>query len=378
MGICSHGGLDIHVVMTRMPTPYIDSLATDLRHRIFKSNFIYVKQSRYFIEKILDRKSIVVFATDVDYGYRGIFVPFMGRKISMGRGPAHYALKHNAPLILVIIFRDEKGTQYLHGEEIEIIRTGDVEKDVYELTAKLASRMEFWIRRYPDQWFSWILNPWKTRPLEELEARLVKDPNNAAVLEQIGLYYAAKEKYEEAKETFHNALRIDPNRVRAHSELGKLLLQDRAIEKAIYHLDRALEINPKDLRSLKCMGHCFLTRELPRTALKYFGLATKVKYDDPEAYWGKGQCLEKLGKLKKAIATYQKGIKINYDYGPLHLAMARIYVSQPDKKKSLDEHLEALKKLRVEPPQEVIKGIEKTWGKDSTSRIFSENSTQMQ
>ena len=103
---------EVNVVMTRMPTPYLDSLVTILRHKILKCKFIYTKRSRYFINQILDRKSgLIVFATDIDYRYKGLFVPFMGRKISMGRGPAHYAITRDVPLCFIMITKDEDGKQ---------------------------------------------------------------------------------------------------------------------------------------------------------------------------------------------------------------------------------------------------------------------------
>ena len=61
-------------------------------------------------------------------------------------------------------------------------------------------------------------------------------------------------------------------------------------------------------------------------------------------------CLEKLGEPKKAVALYRKGLRINYDYGPLHLALVELYGSDPGKEKQRKEHLEALKILKFDPP----------------------------
>ncbi|MEW6442666.1 MAG: tetratricopeptide repeat protein [bacterium] len=350
MGIEAHHllqkkNVQVNVVMNRMPTSYLDGLATVLRHKVLKCNFIYTKRARYYIEKILAEKGLVAFATDVDYRYRGLFVPFMGRKISMGRGPATYALKHGAPLVFNMFYRDEKGTPHILLEEIRPVRTGDMERDVYNLTAEIASRIERWVRKYPDQWFGWLQQPWKTRSLEDLQGQLETDPRNARLLEEIGLFHLAKEEREKARESFREAIVVDPGAFRAHSELGCILSRDGDSDAGLFHLFRALEIHPKDVKTLKYLGHCFLERKLYGTALRYFRLAARVKYDDPEAYWGAGQCLEALGRSGKAAAAYRKGLRIDDDYAPLHRALVRFHADGKGSGKELRRHLFALETL---------------------------------
>ncbi len=347
--------IDTYVVMRRMPTPYVDSLVTVLRNQILKCQFIYTKRSRYFINQILDRKTgIIVFATDIDYRYKGLFVPFMGQKISMGRGPAHYAITRDVPLCFIMCFRDEEGHLNVHIEEIERGEsTGDTEQDIYNLTANLAARIEYWIRRYPEQWFGWMMNPWTTRPIEELEAALEKDPEDHRVMEQMGQFFLAKDQREEAKEIFRRILKVKEDNLSAHSELGRLLLDEGAFEEGIFHLFRALEINPRNAKSLNYMGQMLLKRGLHKLALGYFRRAHKSWYDNGEASWGIGQCLDRLGKRKKAMAVYHKALRINDDYAPIHIALAQIYLSQPDKKEELQKHLTTLKYLQTELPPEL-------------------------
>jgi len=344
---------EISVVMTRMPTPYLDSLVTVLRNQILKCKFIYTRRSRYFINQILDRRGIVVFASDVDYRYKGLFVPFMGRKISMGRGPAHYAVTRDVPLCFIMLYRDEEGQMNLHFEEVKANRTGDTEQDIYNLTAALAARIEYWIRRYPDQWFGWMMQPWKTPPFEDLEAALAKDPKDHRVMEQMGQYYLAKDRRAEAKEIFRRALREKPDSSTAHREIGRLLLEEGVFEEGVFHLLRALEIRPKDHEALNGMGRVFMERGLYKTALGFFRRALRVRYDDGDAHWGIGRCLDRLGNRKKAISVYRNGLRINDDHAPLHMALAEIYASQPDQQEELQRHLTVLRHLQVELPPEL-------------------------
>ena len=355
MGIMAHRiravtGRASHVVMFRMPTPYIDRLATRLRNHVLGCQFVYVKRARYFINRILRNREALIFATDVDFQYRGLFVPFMDRMVSTGRGPAHYAVVREVPLLFVMIYTEHDGTLHMHTEEVVPERTGNTERDIRQLTARLAARLEYWVRRYPEQWFGWLQNPWKTRPGEELMDRLVKEPGNPEICEAAGQYCLAVGNKVEAREMFRRALDLDPRRVRSQSQLGWILLEEGAVEEGISCLFRALEMKPGDVPTLKYMGRFLVDRGLFKSGLSYFKRAVHVKYDDAEAYWGMGRCLEGMGKRGKAVEIYRKGLKVDDDYGPLHLALVRLLAKQPDQREKVKAHLDSLEMLSVPIP----------------------------
>jgi KDO2-lipid IV(A) lauroyltransferase len=46
---------------------------------------------------------------------------------------------------------------------VELVRTGDADRDIRENTQRFANVLEEIIRRYPEQWV-WVHARWKTRP----------------------------------------------------------------------------------------------------------------------------------------------------------------------------------------------------------------------
>jgi KDO2-lipid IV(A) lauroyltransferase len=46
---------------------------------------------------------------------------------------------------------------------VEVIRTGDLEKDIAANTQQVTKVIEDYVRRYPEQWL-WVHRRWKTRP----------------------------------------------------------------------------------------------------------------------------------------------------------------------------------------------------------------------
>ncbi len=49
---------------------------------------------------------------------------------------------------------------------VDLINTGDLDRDVLENTKHFNEILEGYIRKYPDQWL-WIHRRWKTRPQGE-------------------------------------------------------------------------------------------------------------------------------------------------------------------------------------------------------------------
>ena len=102
--------------------------------------------------------------------HEGVFVPFFGRLACTNAGIATLALKTDAVVIPTCAVWDAKrGKYFFHGDPaVELVRTGDHQRDIEINTANFAAAMEHMIRLYPEQWL-WIHKRWKTRPPGEPE-----------------------------------------------------------------------------------------------------------------------------------------------------------------------------------------------------------------
>ncbi len=113
----------------------------------------------------------VAMLVDQDAGRGGVFVPVFGRAASTAPGPARLALRAGAPVIPgFIVPRGDGGhTAFI---EAPLPMPEGVEGDaaVRELSARIALRVEHWVRRYPELYF-WPHRRWKTRPPDETGAR---------------------------------------------------------------------------------------------------------------------------------------------------------------------------------------------------------------
>jgi Kdo2-lipid IVA lauroyltransferase/acyltransferase len=97
--------------------------------------------------------------------HEAVFVDFFGKAASTTTGIARVALHTNAAVVPGYAVWDEGRKKYrLRFEpQVELIRTGDTERDILENTRKFTKVIEEIIRMYPEQWV-WVHARWNTRP----------------------------------------------------------------------------------------------------------------------------------------------------------------------------------------------------------------------
>jgi Kdo2-lipid IVA lauroyltransferase/acyltransferase len=96
---------------------------------------------------------------------QGVFVPFFGVMACAASGMARVAAKTGAAVVPGFLLWHEGERKYVlrFGEELEVVHTGDAERDAVTNTACFTAVIEQYVRRYPEQWL-WMHRRWKTRP----------------------------------------------------------------------------------------------------------------------------------------------------------------------------------------------------------------------
>ena len=98
----------------------------------------------------------------------GVFVDFFGVPACTTTGIARVALHTDAAVVPGYAFWDKDLRKYRLRFEppVELVRSGDTERDILENTQRFAKVIEEIIRKYPEQWI-WIHARWKNRPKGE-------------------------------------------------------------------------------------------------------------------------------------------------------------------------------------------------------------------
>ncbi|MHC5040227.1 MAG: lysophospholipid acyltransferase family protein [Planctomycetota bacterium] len=154
----------VNIVARAIHNPFMDQEIRSRREAAGIHQIYPTRDAPRKILKALRSGEPVCFLVDQSAkGGEGVSVPFFGRPAPTHTGPALIALRSKAPVFPVFTVREPDGRIHLHyGEELDLIRTGDLQRDVIENTALFTRTVETAIRRHPEQWF-WVHDRWRIK-----------------------------------------------------------------------------------------------------------------------------------------------------------------------------------------------------------------------
>lgn len=162
-------GFPLHYMARPLDNQPLDALVN--RYRGLSGNKpIYKNEAARRMLRVLKEDGTVgVLADQNTMPGEGVFVDFFGVPACTTTGIARVALHTDAAVVPGYAFWDEDIGKYRLRFEppVELVRTGDTERDVLENTQRFAKVIEGIIRKYPEQWI-WIHARWKNRPKGEI------------------------------------------------------------------------------------------------------------------------------------------------------------------------------------------------------------------
>jgi Kdo2-lipid IVA lauroyltransferase/acyltransferase len=158
-------GYPMGMVIRRLDNPMVDRLVN--RIRCLHGNTVLHKDdfARALLGAMKNGETVGILMDTNMTPPQGVFVPFFGRPACTASGLARVAQKTDAVVLPGCLMWDDAKKKYiLHfGEEIELVKTDDVEADIVANTALFTWAIEGYVRQYPEQWL-WVHRRWKTRP----------------------------------------------------------------------------------------------------------------------------------------------------------------------------------------------------------------------
>jgi len=152
-----------HIIYRTLDNPVLDNLVA-LERSYTGHTLISKGGAKQKIIRVLKENGITGILLDQNVSwYEGAFVNFFNRPACTTTRFAALALETGAPVLPAHIVRLDDGTyRFIIQEEVELIRTGDYEKDLFDNTQKFTTMIEEWVRSQPGQWF-WLHQRWKTK-----------------------------------------------------------------------------------------------------------------------------------------------------------------------------------------------------------------------
>jgi tetratricopeptide (TPR) repeat protein len=151
------------------------------------------------------------------------------------------------------------------------------------------------------------------------------------VLRDVGFYFnrgndhSNSGKYEEAIESYKQAIKLNPDDAYAHTRLGVAYRKSGMYEDAIESYKQAIRINPDDADAHQSLGYAYVLSGKYKDAIESYKQAIRINPDDADAHIGLGIAYGRLGKHKEAIESYKQAIRIDPDFVLAHNGLGVAY-----------------------------------------------------
>jgi Kdo2-lipid IVA lauroyltransferase/acyltransferase len=161
-------GYPLHYMARPLDNKRLDALVNEYRCSSGNRPIFKNESARVMLKILKDSRTVGILADQNTLPAEGEFVDFFGKLACTTTGLARVALHTGAAVVPGYAYWDEGIQKYRLRFEpsVELIRTGDTERDVFENTQRFAKVIEGIIRKHPDQWV-WVHKRWKTRPKGE-------------------------------------------------------------------------------------------------------------------------------------------------------------------------------------------------------------------
>jgi KDO2-lipid IV(A) lauroyltransferase len=161
-------GYPLHYMARPLDNSRLDKMVNRYRGLSGNRPIFKNESARVMLKVLKDAGTVGILADQNTMPSEGVFVDFFGVPACTTTGLARVALHTGAAVVPGYAYWDEAVGKYRLRFEppVELLRSGDTERDIFENTQKFTKVLEEIIRKYPEQWV-WVHGRWNTRPAGE-------------------------------------------------------------------------------------------------------------------------------------------------------------------------------------------------------------------
>jgi KDO2-lipid IV(A) lauroyltransferase len=164
----------VNVMVRPLDSKLFDRIITGIRSRT--GNKVLDKdKSAGTVRQMLNENQVIGILLDQNSSwYEGVYVPFFGKIACTNKGLAMFAMRYGASVLPAFNIRLANGRYRIIIEPpLELVRTGDVSRDIFENTAYFNAVIEKYIRMAPDNWL-WVHRRWRIKEIPEHARKKIK------------------------------------------------------------------------------------------------------------------------------------------------------------------------------------------------------------
>jgi tetratricopeptide (TPR) repeat protein len=177
--------------------------------------------------------------------------------------------------------------------------------------------------------------------IPKLQAILKNEPDNVAVLLDIGYAYGSVNRFSDAIAVYEKVIAKVPDNEAGYTGLGFIYKKQGEFEKAVTQFNKALEFRVDNPMVYFELGEAYFELEKYDEAIKVLHKAIQFGGSENDAQTLLLIAQAQLGKeteegVKEAIRLAQKVLELDHNYIGAHLVLGTAYFVQKDWKTALD------------------------------------------
>jgi tetratricopeptide (TPR) repeat protein len=171
---------------------------------------------------------------------------------------------------------------------------------------------------------------WMAADVIGLESLIQREPDRAALRDDIAVLYMELDRPAEAVAHFEAALKLRPESASAHFNYGTALAAAGRTDDAVAEYQRALQLRPEYPVAHNNLGTALLRLGRPQAALASFREAARIDPRLAEAHLNVGLISRALGDAAEAVARFRRVLELNPDWVTAIANLASLLAASPD------------------------------------------------
>jgi Kdo2-lipid IVA lauroyltransferase/acyltransferase len=160
LGIPEYTHVPFTIIVQKQRNSYVDDYVNAMRSHLGSTMVPMARAPRVVLQTLRQGGAIALLA-DQSGPQDGLFVKFFGHYTSTHKGPAVFAVRTGAPIVMVYPHRNADGTFSIDCELLDVKGVaGSDEEKVRCITELHVQALENHIRKHPDLWL-WMHKRWK-------------------------------------------------------------------------------------------------------------------------------------------------------------------------------------------------------------------------
>ena len=184
-------------------------------------------------------------------------------------------------------------------------------------------------------------------------------PKDAQKAFKQGIKYKSEDKYDQALQSFNQAIASYPEYFQALAERGEVNIKRKQIAEALADFESALKINKAYEPALRGAGFCKIQQQEFAEAVQYLERATAANPDSVTANLYLGIANMMSGQREPAKEAFERALRLNREQAVMaHRFLSELYAGEQRYKEAADELRAYLAAVPSAPNANKLKAIE--------------------